>query len=258
MTHIEPSYRALLGDETDFAAWYETPGELAKQIQNRNTRRFSRGERFFYIKCHAGVGWREIIKNLSRCCLPVIDAFNEWRAIKRLEELQIQTMTPVGYGISERNPASRRSFLITEDLGPNISLEQLTETWVQTPPEPAIKRDLIARVARIAQRLHGNGVNHRDFYLCHFLLGQSAAELPIEQQPLYLIDLHRAQLRRRTPRRWIVKDLGGLYFSAMAIGLTRRDLLRFVKCYGGKSWRDDARFWADVEQRAKEMHRRLG
>jgi len=66
MTHIEPSYRALLGDETDFAAWYETPGELAKQIQNRNTRRFQRGDKSFFIKCHAGVGWGEIFGYLGR------------------------------------------------------------------------------------------------------------------------------------------------------------------------------------------------
>jgi hypothetical protein len=43
-----------------------------------------------------------------------------------------------------------------------------------------------------------------------------------------LIDLHRAQLRKKTPRRWVVKDVAGLYFSVMDIGLTQRDLFRFV------------------------------
>ncbi|MST95429.1 MAG: hypothetical protein EXS33_09230 [Pedosphaera sp.] len=40
---------------------------------------------------------------------------------------------------------------------------------------------------------------------------------------LFVIDLHRAQLRDRVPARWLVKDLGGLLFSALDCGLTRRD-----------------------------------
>src|SRR5690606_4611652 len=46
-----------------------------------------------------------------------------------------------------------------------------------------------------------------------------------------LIDLHRAQVRPSVPRRWRDKDLAGLYFSALDIGLTRRDRLRFLKHY---------------------------
>ena len=38
-------------------------------------------------------------------------------------------------------------------------------------------------------------------------------------------------MRARTPRRWRDKDLAALYFSALDIGLTRRDLLRFVRQY---------------------------
>ena len=33
------------------------------------------------------------------------------------------------------------------------------------------------------------------------------------------------------PRRWRDKDLAALYFSALDIGLTRRDLLRFLGAY---------------------------
>ena len=75
---------------------------------------------------------------------------------------------------------------------------------------------------------HGGGVNHRDFYICHFLL-----HLPVDAGAprLSLIDLHRAQVREKTPRRWRDKDLAALYFSALDIGLTKRDGLRFLKTY---------------------------
>jgi hypothetical protein len=35
----------------------------------------------------------------------------------------------------------------------------------------------------------------------------------------------------RTPRRWRDKDLAALYFSVLDIGLTQRDLLRFLVAY---------------------------
>ena len=44
--------------------------------------------------------------------------------------------------------------------------------------------------------------------------------------PLYLIDLHRSQVRNKVPRRWRNKDVGGLYYSTAPLDLTHRDLLR--------------------------------
>jgi len=38
-------------------------------------------------------------------------------------------------------------------------------------------------------------------------------------------------VRAVTPRRWRDKDLAALHFSALDIGLTRNDLLRFVRVY---------------------------
>jgi heptose I phosphotransferase len=56
-----------------------------------------------------------------------------------------------------------------------------------------------------------------------------------------VIDLHRAQVRATTPRRWRDKDLAGLYFSALDIGLTQRDLLRFLRAYFPWSLRETLR-----------------
>jgi len=71
--------------------------------------------------------------------------------------------------------------------------------------------------------MHENGANHRDYYLCHFLL--DLPENDLNQMKLYMIDLHRMQLRRKTPLRWTVKDIAGLYFSSMDIGIKRGDSL---------------------------------
>ena len=53
-----------------------------------------------------------------------------------------------------------------------------------------------------------------------------------------LIDLHRAQVRPRVPQRWRYKDLAGLYFSALGIGLTQGDKLRFLRRYFQRPLRD--------------------
>ncbi len=90
---------------------------------------------------------------------------------------------------------------------------------------------LIKRVATMVRDMHAAGnPMHRDCYICHFLL-----HLPFsgkeEELKISVIDLHRAQLRTRVPRRWRDKDLIGLYFSSMNIGLTQRDIWRFMKVY---------------------------
>ena len=74
--------------------------------------------------------------------------------------------------------------------------------------------------------------------------------------------MHRALVKVRLGRRWIIKDIAGLYFSAMDIGLGKKDLLRFIGMYTGKPLRDaleeDAGFWQKVKQRALKMKQKHG
>ena len=253
---LEP-YRPLF-PETHPEQLCALEGEVFKRIQNRRTFRIERGGRGFFVKCHRGVGWGEILKNLGSLKLPVLGAGNEWRAIHRLRQLGVETMSPVAYGAEGWNPAALRSVLVTEELSGCISLEKFCGDWHSNPPAPGLKRALIRRLARIARTLHENGVNHRDFYICHFLirLPWSGDEADLH---LYVIDLHRVQRRRRTPRRWVVKDLGSLWFSAMELGLTRRDLLRFMAEYRHRPLRRilhrEQDFWGAVQRRAQALYR---
>jgi heptose I phosphotransferase len=82
----------------------------------------------------------------------------------------------------------------------------------------------------MTRTLHRHGINHRDLYICHFLLKQPWAGSKADLH-LHLIDLHRVQQHKKLPFRWQVKDLGSLYFSSMETGLSRRDLLRFLRTY---------------------------
>lgn len=227
---LDEPFRTLWAGRDPFAAVEALQGEVFRELEARRTLRTEVAGRGYFVKIHRGVGWGEIFKNLLCLRLPVLGAGNEWRAIKRLEQLGVDTMCGVAFGQRGSNPASQHSFIVTEELVPTISLEDYCRDWPAYPPDVVLKRALLRRVAEMARRMHGGGVNHRDFYICHFLLHLDPVPSPANFK-LSLIDLHRAQIRNKTPRRWRDKDLASLYFSALDIGLTQRDLLRFLRQY---------------------------
>ncbi len=256
---LDEPFRSLWQGRDPFEAVEALQGEVFRELEGRRTLRTELGGRAYFVKIHRGVGWREIVKNLLSLRLRVLGARTEWRAIGRLEQLGVATMRAVAFGERGRNPARRHSFIITEALAPTVSLEDFCRDWPAQPPPPALKRALIERVADMARRMHEGGMNHRDFYLCHFLLHTAPAPTANALR-LSLIDLHRSQVRPRTPRRWRDKDLAGLYFSTLDIGLTRRDLLRFLRAYFAAPLRDTLRREASLlrrlTQRAEKLHRR--
>jgi UDP-glucose:(heptosyl)LPS alpha-1,3-glucosyltransferase len=260
--YINNELRTALGEKANFDDLMEITGKIYRKALGRQTLRFSCGDKDYFIKMHNGVGWAEIIKNLSYLRAPVVGALNEWHGVHRLNDLEIDTMTVAAYGLRGKNPAKKHSFIITEALPTETSLEDYCKDWKNNPPtslrDIRLKRWILFKVAETARVIHENGANHRDFYLCHFLLDAVFDDDHVsDQSKLYLIDLHRIQLRRRTPKRWAIKDVSGLYYSSMDIGLSKRDLFRFMKLYSGKSLREtlnDKVFWDRVRKRGEKLY----
>jgi len=225
-------FKSLWAGKDAFEQVEGLQGQVYRELEARRTLRTEVDGKGYFVKIHRGVGWAEIAKNLVTARLPVLGAGQEWRAIQRLHQADVSTMTAVAYGERGSNPAQQHSFIVTEELAPTTDLEQLTMGWGDQPPAATMKWALIRRVAQMTGRMHAAGVNHRDCYICHFLL-HTDAPFDAEDFRLSVIDLHRAQVRHAVPKRWRDKDLAGLYFSALNIGLTRRDLLRFLKVYFG-------------------------
>jgi UDP-glucose:(heptosyl)LPS alpha-1,3-glucosyltransferase len=210
-----------------FAVAESVSGPIAREMADRQTLRFQLDGQGYYRKWHSGVGWREIIKNLIHLRWPVLGAHNEWEALTKLRALGIPSLTAVAYGRRGNNPARQQSFIVTRELTDVIQLDHYFE---QHSVAINTKHAILRRLAVMARALHEAGVNHRDFYLCHFML--KPASLDASNQPdLYLIDLHRAQCRARVPLRWQIKDLAALYYSTLNLGFNRRDILRFLRVY---------------------------
>jgi UDP-glucose:(heptosyl)LPS alpha-1,3-glucosyltransferase len=167
-----------------------------------------------------------------------LGAQNEWDALNRLQALQIPSLIPLAYGKRGTNPARQESFIVTRELEGVVQLDHYFE---RQSPSVQQKRAIIQRLAELARDFHGAGINHRDFYLCHFMLNPlSLSTLPAGKiaPQLYLMDLHRAQCRAQVPMRWLVKDLGGLFFSCLNLSFNRRDIYRFMRVYFGQSLRE--------------------
>lgn len=252
-------FKTLWAGRDAFAEVERLEGQVYRELEGRRTLRTEVDGRGYFVKIHRGIGWGEVAKNLFSAKLPVLGAGQEWKAIERLHQAGVATMTAVAYGERGGNPAAQHSFIITEELAPTLSLEDISLNWRQEPPEPRLKRALIAEVASMVGGMHRAGVNHRDCYICHFLL-HTDKPVTADDFRLSVIDLHRAQTRRAITPRWRNKDLAALYFSALDIGLTRRDTLRFLKAYFRQPLRQilkqEAALLRWLEKKADKLYQR--
>jgi heptose I phosphotransferase len=246
--HIPVSIRSWLNRRDVFTAVMHLKGKAFRDVKGRRTIQVKLGEHSYFVKQHFGVGWAEIVKNLVTFKKPILGAMTEVVAIQQLTQLGIPTTPLVAYGQRGRNPATLQSFVMTEDLGDIVSLEEVCAAWLVTPPDEAFKQRLTVAVAELAAKLHQAGLCHRDFYLCHFVMKQ--AELDQGAIHLYLIDLHRMLQHQPSDGAAVMKDIAGLYFSAMDIGFTAADLALFKQHYLPQ----DNAFWQQVCARAQKLY----
>ena len=233
MIFLSSPFAEAWKDKDPFEEIKKIQGKTYREVATRQTLNFKFKGESFYIKMHHGTSLKEVLKNLICLRMPVLGARNEFEAIKRLHELGVSTMEIAAFGERGINPLRKESFIITRDLNPAISLEDFCRDWNINPPSYSVKKKLIEKVAIMVRGMHQGGVNHRDCYICHFLL---KFPFNLKKEPnLAVIDLHRAQIRNSVPKRWRDKDIIALFFSTRSIGLNYKDYLRFAKVYFGNS-----------------------
>lgn len=233
----------------DPIAWLEAAdGERFRDLPDRCTSRIEVDGETYFAKIHRGVGIAETLRSLTSLRLPVFDARAEVRAIERLRQAGLEVPEVVAWGASGGAPHRRRSFVVTRDVG---TQRTLADVAASLPADAhGRRRAWIRALGRAIGTMHRAGVNHRDCYLVHVL----CPETPAGADPrVVLLDLHRAQVRPEVPLRWRAKDLGGLAFSARDAGLTRTDLMRFVRAYADGSaasaLRSEPELWRGAEAR---------
>jgi heptose I phosphotransferase len=227
-------------------------GSVAKNVlRERTTTRLDLADadgtpRTLYLKRHLRPGAWELVKPLLRLTRPIVGARNEWEAILRFHASGITTMVPVALGES-----GSRSFLVTEGIA---GCEKLT-AWMQAHRHSlcngqlAALRDIVAGVADVARTMHAAGLHHQDFYLTHLMVPERGPTTPI-----HVLDLGRVRFQPRLARRWIVKDLAQLNFSAA--GVSASDRLRFLRRYlGHRPTRNDRALVTRIVRKSRAIAR---
>jgi len=147
----------------------------------------------------------------------------------RLAEAGISVARPIAFAQDRRPGRPRRSYVILEELPHADALERLLPRWKQAREKYGMLRDrrkLARRLARLVRRLHESGYCHRDLYLSHVFLGFDCRG----REYLSLIDLQRVFSPKIWKRRWQVKDLAQLYYSAREY-CRMKDAVRFLHEY---------------------------
>jgi len=229
-------------------------GKVARDLPNRKTICFEQGGKQYFIKQHFGIGYWEIFKNLFMLRLPIDSARNEWEALRLLSKHHIETPKPIGFGQKGLNPATKKSFMLMSALENKLSAYDLAIANKNCP----YKENIILEVARLTKKMHTIGVVHRDYYLVHIWLDAAAYEQG--EIKLCLHDFHRALIFEKLPKRWLIKDLASLYFSAMDF-INKDEALLFFKTYfNSKSSALDLKLLKKIQTKAigvyyKEHHR---
>jgi len=198
--------------------------------RGRSVVRFEIDGRAFYLKrnrLHRVEFW----KALARLRWPALGAMVEWENILALQKAGIPTVVPVAVGERTCCGLETASFTVTEELYGAEPLDTVVRREFAGPLTPEKRREkwlLIRSLAAVARKFHDGGMNHQDFYLNHFFLGQDGT--------IYLLDLQRVGCRVQVPRRYLIKDLAQLNYSAYNYRVgTASDRMRFFLSYLGLS-----------------------
>ena len=235
VTFLDNNLEQLFYKKDTFTALQNIKGKVFRKYGNRITKQFEAQEKKYFIKYHGPVGWREIFKNLFQIKTPVIGAQREYEALNHLSKNDINCPQIKGFGKKGINPANSSSFIITEELYGTLSLEEFFLKNFHKNLSFNQKCNLIKASASIIRKMHLSGLNHRDLYLCHLHIKE---DIDFNNIEIFLIDLHRAQIRSIVPLRWTVKDLGGFFHSAIQFNFTERDFYRFLMTYFNCSLRE--------------------
>ena len=179
------------------------------------------------------------------------EALHEWNAIWQMRASRFNTAVPIAVGQEKHAGIVTRSFLLTAEIVGGIAAHDYTRTL-----DAKTRGKLAAQIADLTRRFHSAGFAHQDHYLSHIFI--VPPQKGGDDSQFFYIDLQRLISPRFLRKRWIVKDLGMLGYSAQLAGATNKDLMRFCEGYFQKKQfsEDERRIIRRVVSRMKCLHRR--
>jgi hypothetical protein len=136
----------------------------------------------------------------------------------------------IAYGEQWGGLFEKRSFVITEKIANAEALERkLPECFEGQPTSANLKRrrQFIAQLADFVRTFHETNYRHRDLYFSHIFQDNDGG--------FFLIDLARVFKPMVLRRRYQIKDIAQVYYSAPRRYFSNTDRMRFYLGYAGKS-----------------------
>ncbi|MCF7957614.1 MAG: hypothetical protein K9M57_04105 [Phycisphaerae bacterium] len=182
-----------------------------------------------YLKRFGRDRLKSLVKQwLSRRSMDAAGMY-DFAAAVDLARAGVPVPRPIAYGQEIGPFGEKRSFAIIEELPNAEALERLMPQWAQVKGNYKLlanRRALIGQVAALARTMHDQGYYHRDFYLAHLFLCRDK----FGQEKICLIDLQRVFKPIIARRRWQIKDLSQLYYSAKDY-FSKTEMARFLRTY---------------------------
>ncbi len=231
--------------------WNLKGEDVKKKLVERGTERVfldsEKGKVETYIKRYLPLPLKEYFKAITsfRPFFPS-GAIHEWDAIIAFHQQNIPTMLPIAAG---RNSAGK-SIVLTLAITDYRRASDLLESWKGDSSKRKERRTLIVNIAELAGKMHSARFAHQDFYLVHLFVKENLHILPI--------DLQRIIMDSQFGRRWRVKDLGQLLYSALEL-VSLTDQLLFWQKYTdavGKEFYKDKRLIKSIIKKAQTIYDR--
>jgi len=180
------------------------------------------------------------------------NALREFEAAKKLTAAGINTAKVVSYGEQWSTMFEERSFIITEKIPDAESLERKLPDCFNGPATTEnlkLRRNFIVQSAAFIKKFHETNYRHRDLYLSHIFYSNTGE--------FYLIDLARVFGPIVLRRRFQIKDIAQVYYSAPGKHFSKTDRMRFYMAYTGQKrlTKKDKIFIRKVINKAERMAR---
>jgi heptose I phosphotransferase len=225
-------FHAKQGRSTARVVFHQAPGTVSAPVPLSSR---PAAPLAVYLKRHFWLPWPQRLAALLNPAGRHSPGAAEWAHLERVRALGVPVPEVVATGERIGPGVSLQSYLMVAELTGcqelNVALPELA-VQLDAASFSALKRRLVAEVARITGTLHSACIFHKDLYLCHFFLDRNGLETDPSNVRLVLIDLHRMGEHRLWPDRWRWKDLGQLLYSTHGVaGIDDRDISMFWKHY---------------------------
>lgn len=178
--------------------------------------------------------------------------FCDFEPANRLAAAGVGTPKTIAFGEQWGILFEKRSFIITEKIPDAEALERKLPACFDgrlTAENLRLRRNFITQLAIFIKKFHETNYRHRDLYFSHVFYSEHGG--------FYLIDLARAFRPAVMSRRFQIKDIAQLYYSAPGRYFSKTDRLRFYMGYAGRSklTNKDKTFIRNVMNKAERMAR---